>query len=286
MSNIVLSPVSFAPGKALPLLTGVLNVTPDSFSDGGKFFGPEKAIAHGLRLMEEGCDILDIGGESTRPLATPITVEEEQKRVVPVLEALRHEAQKRGVLLSIDTRHASTMSEAWVKGASMINDVTALTHDDRAIRITAEAKVPVVLMHMQGTPETMQKNPHYEDVLQEVFDYLGARIDTCVKAGIPKSLLVVDPGLGFGKTAQHSLTLLRNCAKFHEFGVPVMIGASRKSFIEALTGPAPPENRLPGSLAAALYAVAQGVQILRVHDVKETRQALRLSQALQTKANA
>jgi dihydropteroate synthase len=277
----MIASVSFAANKPLPLLMGVLNVTPDSFSDGGRYAATDKAIAHARRMMDEGCDILDIGGESTRPASMPVTPQDEQKRVLPVFEALRSETQKRGVMLSIDTRHSSTMRAAWTAGADMFNDITALTYDPLSLQTAAEAKVPVVLMHMKGEPQTMQKNPSYENVVNEVFDYLGQRIMACIQAGIPKSMIIVDPGLGFGKTAQHSLTLLKNIGKFHELGVPVMLGASRKSFIDALAGPASPDDRLAGSLTAALYGAGAGIQLLRVHDVKETRQALTLAKALQ-----
>ncbi|MBI3419616.1 MAG: dihydropteroate synthase [Proteobacteria bacterium] len=275
------APVLFAKSKTLPLIMGVLNVTPDSFSDGGKYLSQDSAIEHGIRLMDEGCDILDIGGESTRFIygvsqAVPISIEEEQKRALPVLTALSEEAKRRGVRLSIDTYHPETMRAALKAGADIINDVTALTHDPENLKIAKEAKVPVILMHMQAKTE-------YAEVAQDVFNYLKARIDACVAAGVPKEWLVIDPGIGFGKTPKQSAELLGKCALFHQLGVPVMIGASRKSFIGALAGAAQPDNRLPGSIAAALYAAQQGVQILRVHDVKETRQALKLWQALQSK---
>jgi dihydropteroate synthase len=261
------APLPFLPNHPLPVIMGVLNVTPDSFSDGGKFLAKDKAVEQGLRLMDEGAAILDIGGESTRFIfgeqkATPISVDEEQSRVMPVLETLVPEAKKRGVLISIDTFHAATMRRALKMGVTILNDVTALTFEPESIRVAAESKAPVILMHTQNKPD-------YKNVVQDVFDYLKQRIDACVQAGISKSLLVADPGIGFGKTPQQSAALLG------------AIGASRKSFINALAGPAEPGERLPGSLAAALFAAQAGAQILRVHDVKETKQALRLWQALQ-----
>jgi dihydropteroate synthase len=273
------APLPFLPNHPLPVIMGVLNVTPDSFSDGGKFLAKDKAVEQGLRLMDEGAAILDIGGESTRFIfgeqkATPISVDEEQSRVMPVLETLVPEAKKRGVLISIDTFHAATMRRALKMGVTILNDVTALTFEPESIRVAAESKAPVILMHTQNKPD-------YKNVVQDVFDYLKQRIDACVQAGISKSLLVADPGIGFGKTPQQSAALLGATARFHELGVPLLIGASRKSFINALAGPAEPGERLPGSLAAALFAAQAGAQILRVHDVKETKQALRLWQALQ-----
>jgi dihydropteroate synthase len=274
------APLSFLPNQTPPVIMGVLNVTPDSFSDGGRYLAKDKAVEQGIRLMDEGAALLDVGGESTRFIfgeqkATPISVEEEQSRVMPVLEALVPEAKKRGVLISIDTFHAATMRAALKAGVPILNDVTALTHEPESMQVAVASKTPVILMHMQ-------KKAEYKDVVQEVFDYLQTRIGSCVKAGIPKSLLVADPGIGFGKTPQQSAALLNATAKFHDLDVPLLIGASRKSFINALAGPAEPDDRLPGSIAAALFAAQAGAQILRVHDVKETKQALRLWQALQS----
>lgn len=205
-----------------PLIMGILNATPDSFSDGGKFLSVDAAIKHGIQLMDEGADILDIGGESTRPKATPVVPDEEQKRVLPVIAELKSEAKKRGIKISIDTRNASTMREALKAGADIINDVSALTHEKDSIKIAAESDAQIVLMHMQGEPQTMQNNPTYKDVVQDVYDYLERRIDECVKAGIQKSRLIADPGLGFGKTAEHSITLLNNARIFQNLGVPIL----------------------------------------------------------------
>lgn len=263
---------------------GILNVTPDSFSDGGDFVHADAAIAHGLRLMDEGATIVDIGGESTRPGAAPLSPAQEQARVLPVLAGLCAEAEKRGVMLSIDTRHAGTMREAIKAGARIINDITALTHDPESLRVAAASQADIVLMHMQGTPQTMQQNPHYADVVAEVHAYLQQHVAVCVEAGIDKNRLIIDPGIGFGKTAAHSALLLRHCDRFLDLGVRLLIGASRKSFLTALTSPAPPQERpkerLGASIAAALMAAEKGAHILRVHDVKETRQALKFAQAM------
>jgi dihydropteroate synthase len=253
-----------------PLIMGVVNVTPDSFSDGGRYLAADAAIAHALQLETEGADILDIGAESTRPSAEPVDLAEELRRVMPVIEGLAPQVRAR---LSIDTRKAEVMRRAAQAGAALINDVSALTHDPGALRVAAEAGLPVVLMHAQGDPRTMQDDPHYADVVLDVYDWLGARIDACERAGIPRSRLIVDPGIGFGKTLAHNLALLGASSIFHGLGCAVLLGASRKSFIGTLTG-ADVEDRLPGSLAAALLAAGQGVQVLRVHDVAPTRQAL------------
>jgi dihydropteroate synthase len=253
-----------------PLVMGVVNVTPDSFSDGGRYLVPDAAIAQALRLDAEGADILDIGAESTRPGAGPVDLEEELRRVMPVIEALAPRVRAR---ISIDTRKAEVMRRAARAGVALINDVSALMHDPDALQIAAESGLPVVLMHAQGDPRTMQDDPRYDDVVLDVYDWLGARIEACERAGIPRSRLIVDPGIGFGKTLAHNLTLLGALSMFHGLGCAVLLGASRKSFIGRLTG-AGVDDRLPGSLAAVLLAVAQGVQILRVHDVAATRQAL------------
>lgn len=254
-----------------PRIMGIVNVTPDSFSDGGQTPTPEAAIAHSLRLEAEGADILDIGGESTRPGAQPVSLEQELGRVIPVIEAL---AGKTRALISIDTRHAAVMRAAAAAGADLINDVSALTHDPAALATAADTGLPIVLMHAQGDPRTMQDAPTYDDVLTDVFDYLEARIEACERSGIARSKLIVDPGIGFGKTVQHNLELMAGLALLHGLGVPVLLGASRKSFIGKITGVPTAGERVMGSIGAALAAVAQGAQIIRVHDVKATREAL------------
>lgn len=267
--------MSLFPGDA-PILMGVVNVTPDSFSDGGRFLDPERAVAHGLRLATEGAQILDIGGESTRPGAEEVGAEEEIRRIVPAIRALRGAAP----FISIDTRRAATMAAALEAGANFINDISALTHDPDSLPLAARAGVPVCLMHMRGTPRTMQENTDYKDVVTEVFTYLEARIRACEAAGLARGRILADPGIGFAKTLEHNLALIRNIGKFAALGVPVLLGASRKRFIGALDQNAPPENRLAGSLAAAVAARAQGVRVFRVHDVAQTRQALAVFDAL------
>ena len=261
-----------------PIIMGVVNVTPDSFSDGGQFLDVDKAIAHAQRLEKEGADILDIGGESTRPGAAPITLEEEQARVLPVIEGLR----KAGVTtpISIDTRHADTMQKALDAGANIINDISALENDPDSLSVVKKAQVPVILMHMQGTPETMQNKPDYGNVVDEVFDYLKARMAVCMAAGVPQNQIICDPGIGFGKTLENNLNLLKNLEKFQDLGCPIMLGTSRKSFIEKVCADTPPDHRLPGSLASALWGLESGVQVFRVHDVAETKQAFDIYQRI------
>ena len=254
----------------MPLVMGIVNATPDSFSDGGDFFDTDAAIAQGLALHAEGADILDIGGESTRPGAAMVPPDEEQRRVVPVIAALA----KAGAVVSIDTRNAATMAAAIDAGAAIVNDVTALSGDPASLALVAQRRVGVVLMHMQGQPQTMQANPTYGDAPAEIAAYLAKRVAACREAGIAPEMLCVDPGIGFGKTIAHNAEILANVPKLRALGVAVLIGASRKAFIGALSKAERPKERLPGSLAAALAAVAGGADILRVHDVAATRQAL------------
>ena len=270
-------PVAWA-GFALdrPLLMGVLNVTPDSFSDGGQWFDGERAIAHGYALLEAGADIIDVGGESTRPGAVPLPDGEEIRRVEPVVRAL----VQSGAVVSIDTRHAAVMEAAFDAGARVVNDVSALSHDPASLAVVARHRAPVVLMHMQGEPRTMQFAPVYDSPLVEVLEFLEERIQACAAAGIPRESIAVDPGIGFGKLVPHNLELLAGIGAFHTLGGAVVLGVSRKSIIARLSRNEPPDGRLPGSLAALLFAVQQGVQILRVHDVVETRQALAICQAI------
>lgn len=266
--------------SSMPVLMGVINVTPDSFSDGGRFIDTKMAVEHGLRLLEEGARILDIGGESTRPGAAPVTPVDEQARILPVIAALKQPAREGGALISVDTRNAATMKAAVAKGAGMINDVTALTGDDDSLSVAAETDVPVCLMHMQGTPQTMQENPRYDDVIGDLVAYFTMRIQACVDAGIDRGNIVIDPGIGFGKTLAHNMAILNNIPAFAMLGVPVLIGASRKSFIAKICGETDAGKRLPGSIAAALEAARRGADILRVHDVAQTRQALMVQEAI------
>jgi dihydropteroate synthase len=261
------------PDAGGPLLVmGILNVTPDSFFDGGKYAGTDAAISHGRALHAAGADLIDIGGESTRPGAEPVTLDEELARVMPVVTALAND----GVPVSIDTRRAPVMREAIAAGARAVNDVSALGHDPDALDVVANSDAGVILMHMQGSPETMQSAPRYDDVVLDVYDALAGRVAVCEAAGIARQRICVDPGIGFGKTAAHSLELISSLAIFHGLGCVVGIGVSRKSFIDAIAGPARPEDRLPGSLAAMLVALGQGAQIVRVHDIAETLQAIAL----------
>lgn len=261
-------------GACVPRLMGILNVTPDSFADGGRYVDQAAAVAHARRMMEEGASFIDIGGESTRPGARPVPPHEEVERVVPVIEALRSEAAERSVTLSIDTRHAATMQAALAAGASMINDVTALTGDAQSLAVAASSRADVVLMHMAGEPQTMQQSPHYDNAALDIFDYLQARIAACEAAGIERERLLVDPGVGFGKLLQHNVDILRHLSLYRSLGAKVLLGASRKSFIATLSKKEPAGERLPGSIAVALIGAAAGVSILRVHDVAETAQAL------------
>ena len=254
-----------------PRIMGIVNLTPDSFSDGGRLSGVDAAVAHALALVEAGADILDLGAESTRPGSDPVPLADELGRLLPVLEQVR---ERTDVLVSVDTRKAEVMRRAADAGADILNDVSALTHDPDALAAAAESGLPVVLMHALGDPKTMQDDPRYEDVLLDVFDYLERRIDTCVAAGIPRERLIADPGIGFGKTFEHNLALMTGLSLFHGLGVPLLLGASRKRFIGTITGVETPAERISGSVGAALAGVAQGAQIIRVHDVAATRHAL------------
>ena len=264
-------------------IMGIVNVTPDSFSDGGKFEGASQAIEHALELDDEGADILDIGGESTRPGAEPISVGVELSRVIPVIEAVSKQARAR---ISIDTRKAEVMKAAVEAGAHIVNDVSALGFDPMALRTVSALNVPVILMHSPSDPTTMQNDPKYDDVLLDVFDALSNRIEICEDAGIPRDRIMVDPGIGFGKTVDHNKALIANIGIFHALGVPIVLGASRKSFIGAITGAMDPSERVYGSIAAALSGAYQGAQIIRVHDVAATKQAFEIFNAGRTALGA
>ncbi|MGD1879515.1 MAG: dihydropteroate synthase [Kiloniellaceae bacterium] len=259
-----------------PRIMGILNVTPDSFSDGGDRADPEIAVRDGLAMLAAGADILDVGGESTRPGSQPVSLEEERARVLPVVEALA----KAGAIVSIDTRHAAVMRDAVAAGAAVINDVTALEGDPDSLAVAAESGVPVILMHMQGEPQTMQANPSYDSAALDIYRYLARRLEACAAAGIDRGRVVIDPGIGFGKTLAHNLQPFEQLALFQGLGTAVLLGASRKSFIAKLSSQGnAPKQRLGGSLAAALFGLQRGVQILRVHDVAETCQAVAVWQA-------
>lgn len=258
-----------------PLVMGIVNVTPDSFSDGGRLADAQSAIDHALKLHDEGADILDVGGESTRPGASPVLVDDEARRILPVIEALA----ARGMVVSADTRKPEVMQRALEAGASMINDVTALTSPG-AIEVLKKSSAAVCLMHMQGEPQTMQQAPHYEDVVGEVGFFLAERIEACVEAGIARNRIVIDPGFGFGKTLVHNLNLLRHLDQIAALGVPVLAGLSRKSLLGVLTGREVGRREYAG-VAAHLIAVARGAKIVRVHDVAAMRDALAIWNAVE-----
>ncbi|MCK5374632.1 MAG: dihydropteroate synthase [Alphaproteobacteria bacterium] len=260
-----------------PVIMGIVNVTPDSFSDGGNYYAAELAIKHGIRLLDEGAQILDIGGESTRPGADNVSIEEEIERVVPVISAL---SEQGAPVISIDTRNAATMRAAIDAGANFINDISGLFHDEQSAVIVAQSGLPVCIMHMQGTPQTMQNHPHYENVVDEVCAFFEERLTFCEEQGISSNKIILDPGIGFGKSVGHNLALIKDLKEFHRFGCPLLLGASRKSYIGAISGEDEPKNRLAGSLSTAIYELDAGAQIFRVHDVKETCQAFDVYNAI------
>lgn len=255
-----------------PRLMGILNVTPDSFSDGGEHSCASAAASRAMEILEAGGDIIDIGGESTRPGAKEVDLDIELGRVIPAIRKIACRAP--GPVISIDTRKAAVAREAVQGGARIVNDVSALGHDSEMIAAVKDTGAPVILMHSPGTPETMQREPKYGNVLLDVYDFLEAKIQWLEGEGIDRARVVVDPGIGFGKTLEHNLALLRGVALFHMLGCPVLVGVSRKGFIRKVTGELVAARRFPGSIAAGIEALRQGVQILRVHDIQETRQAL------------
>lgn len=261
-----------------PYVMGVVNVTPDSFSDGGAFFDPDAAIEHGLRLIGEGADILDIGGESTRPGAESVDPEEDVRRVIPVIKGLSGQAP----WISVDTRHAATMRAALESGANFINDISALSFDPQSLDAVRGSEASICLMHMRGTPQTMNEKTNYNNILDDVLYYFDERIHACERAGIGSDRLILDPGIGFAKTTRQNLVLIHNIGAICALGFPVLLGVSRKRFISAVADECAPVDRLGGSLAAGLYGVSQGVKILRVHDVAATRQALAVHGAIES----
>ena len=260
-----------------PAIMGVLNVTPDSFSDGGNFFSVEKSLQHAQRMVDEGAAIIDVGGESTRPGAAPVSLDEELERVIPVIEAL---ASSLSVPVSIDTRKPIVMQAAVAAGAGLINDVNAL-QEPGAVEMAAGLGVPVCLMHMQGIPESMQESPDYQDVVTEVAAFLQGRADACLAAGMSEQQIILDPGFGFGKTVEHNLQLLQHLEQLVSSGFPVLVGLSRKSLIGKVLG-LPVDNRLYPSMALAVLAVWKGAAIVRCHDVRETSEAIRMCHAVMT----
>ncbi len=261
------------------LIMGILNVTPDSFSDGGHFFDTEKAIAHGVEMASQGAAIIDIGGESSRPGSEPVSINEEIERVTPVIEALHN---KINIPISIDTYHVETAKAALDSGAAIINDITAL-NDERMAKFAADYEVPVILMHIQGTPATMQVEPKYKDVVREVLEFLLERAKKAEQAGIPKERIFIDPGIGFGKTFEHNLELLRNIDKFVSTDYRVLVGTSRKAFIGKITGKKTPSERIFGTAATVTLCAASGVSITRVHDVPQMVDVVKLTNAIYSK---
>jgi len=259
--------------KRETLVMGIVNVTPDSFSDGGKFFSPEVAISHASKLITQGADIIDIGGESTRPGAEQVSESEELKRVIPVIEQIRTDNPT--ILISIDTTKASVAKHAVEAGADIINDVSGLSFDNNMISIVESFNIPVVIMHMKGNPKNMQLNPKYKDIVNEILDFFKMKIKIAIQSGINRSMIILDPGIGFGKTVEHNFELLSRLNEFNVLELPIMIGPSRKSFI-GITLDLPPEDRVEGTAAAVSAGVMNGASIVRVHDVKSMKRVVRI----------
>ena len=259
--------------KRETLVMGIVNVTPDSFSDGGKFFSPEVAISHASKLISQGADIIDIGGESTRPGAEQVSESEEIKRVIPVIEKIRTDNPT--ILISIDTTKASVAKYAVEAGADIINDVSGLSFDNNMAGIVQSLYVPVVIMHMKGNPQNMQLNPKYKDIVNEILDFFKMKIKIAIQSGINRSMIILDPGIGFGKTVEHNFELLSRLNEFNVLELPIMIGPSRKSFI-GITLDLPPEDRVEGTAAAVSAGVMNGASIVRVHDVKSMKRVVRI----------
>jgi dihydropteroate synthase len=258
------------------LIMGILNVTPDSFSDGGQFLNKNSAIGHALKMIEEGADIIDIGGESTKPFSSPVSLDEELSRVLPVIEDLRKETD---ICISIDTTKSEVANQALEMGASIINDVSAMEFDKKMIDIALKFDCPIVLMHMKGIPKNMQENPHYSSLISEIITYLNAQIDFVLSKGIDRKKIIIDPGIGFGKSVENNFEIINNLNQFVDLGYPVMLGASRKSFI-GITLDVPEDKRVEGSLAANIIGFQKGVSVFRVHDVDQTRKALTITKKI------
>jgi dihydropteroate synthase len=261
-----------------PVLMGVLNVTPDSFSDGGEFFSKEVAAARAGAMLEEGAEIIDVGGESTRPGSDPVSPEEEARRVIPVVQGIL--AEHPDTIVSIDTYRSETAGSALEAGVRIVNDVTALRGDPRMARVVAEARCPVILMHILGEPKTMQHDPRYGDVVREVRDFLAERAEHAIAEGVEPEKIIVDPGIGFGKTLDHNLALLYHLDELVELGFPVLVGTSRKSFIGRITGVEETRDRVFGTVAANVIAYERGATLFRVHDVRANREALAVAQGI------
>lgn len=257
---------------------GILNATPDSFYEGSRFMELERALNRAEDMIKNGVDIIDIGGESTRPGSEPVGVEEEIKRVVPVIEAIRE--KNKNILISVDTYRAETARRAIEAGADIINDISGMTFDKDMVNVVKEYNVPIIIMHIKGTPKDMQKNPQYDNVLKEVKDYFIERIEYALKNGISKDKIILDPGIGFGKAYEHNIELIKNIDYFSDLNVPILLAVSRKSSIGIALGNVPPEDRLEGTIAVTCYASMKNVDIIRVHDVLENKRALMMMEAL------
>ena len=264
-------------GTQSPLIMGILNVTPDSFSDGGLYFEPDKAIVHAKALEAAGADIIDIGGESSRPFSDPVPLEEEMRRVIPVIQAVASELK---VPISVDTYKAKVAEEAIKAGAHIANDISALRFDKDMVKVVADYKVPVVLMHMKGTPKDMQLNPTYKDVIKEIYTFLEERIEFALKNGVSEDQIAVDPGIGFGKSLEDNLRIIKNLSLFKKLNRPLLIGPSRKSFIGQILGIEVPAKRDIGTLGVVVFATLAGVDIIRVHAVKEAKEAITVVKAI------
>lgn len=258
---------------------GILNITPDSFTDGGLFFSRDSAIEHGLRMVEEGADIIDVGGESTRPGSEPVEYEEEVRRIIPVIDAL---AKRVKVPISIDTYKADVARRAFDAGASILNDISGLRFDPEMPKIAAHYCIPVVLMHIKGTPKNMQVNPHYGALIPEIVDYLRISMRLAVDSGVGEEMIIVDPGIGFGKTFEHNLEILRNLREFTLLEKPLLVGPSRKAFIGKILGTATPSERMEGTAAAVAISIMNGANIVRVHDVKEMGRVAKVADAIKS----
>jgi dihydropteroate synthase len=255
---------------------GILNVTPDSFSDGGHYFKKNSAVKHALKMVDEGADIIDIGGESTKPFSDPVSLDEELSRVLPVIEALRKETD---VCISIDTTKSEVANQALKVGASIINDVSAMEFDKDMVDIALKFDCPIVLMHMKGVPKNMQENPQYSSLISDIISYLNTRIDFVISKGVDRKKIIIDPGIGFGKSVENNFEIINNLNQFTKLGYPVLLGASRKSFI-GITLDVPEDDRIEGSLAANVIGLQKGVSVFRVHDVDQTRKALTIAKKI------
>ena len=260
-------------------IMGIINVTPDSFFEGSRASSIDQAVARAQQMIDDGATFIDVGGESTRPGSDPVNVEEEKRRVCPVIQGIRELSDD--VIISVDTYHAETAEAAVLAGADLINDISGLTFDENMVKVVAKYNVPVIIMHINGKPKTMQQDPFYEDVVEDVHDFLEKQVQFAVDNGVSRDKIIIDLGIGFGKTCEHNVELLKNIERFDDLGLPHLLAVSRKSFIGALLHEDDPADRLPGTLAVTLYAKSKGIEIARVHDVRENMDALRITDVLE-----